>query len=992
MIKKNILKLKKRNPKIFNISLFSIAIVLLAGVGVIFASNPPVFSNIEFTPPLDISRFGNYQVTANIEGLPNSETANVTLTGINGDGNSPWNYYANGAPLSDAVTKIMNYDLELEKWKSSSIYPDSIYPEIFFAPSEVTWNNVPQNTIIRRNNYHIMNFKNNFTPTGDMSFWIEVNAYRRSSVNSANLDVYLVESGHDITYFQSDWRSKQGVELVGSISKDANFNHTHTANSSHHLVALSANSDGTFGTKKLDISGDFWILLYSQSPNDARGFDLRYHPSSLCDSGSGWYIGSQAGWSTTLQSGCPDAHIHLARRSAEGGIRDGVRLVTTASYDGETGTKTTNLYYNELPNLAPNTTSFINPTVGGTYSGDVSVSWNPASDPNNDPLKYDLYLLDEDNQQVGSALLTESSSTSYTLQTTIPGQEIPNGNYSLKGVVCDQGVPTNEPPDAPLCTDFLLPGTFYVDNSNPIRSISSITLSSNNANTTYAKAGDTVTLSFVSSGSLNSPTVNLYSDGTTPINDVALASPDNVNWTASYLVSAQANSGEVSFEITSTDLDRNYYDTTDDTRVSVDVINPAVSSFSPDNGSDKNTLTSNLILVLDEPIQVVAGKNLTIKKAIDDSVFEVIDLSAANVTVNGASITIDPSGQFADKTQYYALVDAGSFMDGPGNLFAGISEKSAWAFTVGDITPPQLSSVTISSNNPNPSFANTGDIITILIEANEVLLTPSFDVKINGNSVVNPPVITNISGNMWTAVFEVSEADGEGLVSFAIDFFDISDNAGTQVVATTNGSTVSVIGETAPSVTVTSTEVVLSSPTPTISSIPISTVGPSTTSTTLSSSQSISANPLVTATSVIGSASTESIGSSIKTFPSATATYGPVEDLYNLEIKILEGQRPLAGVAVELYSVLRKGVTDVDGVVEFPNVEPGIHRIKIFYGKNIVEKEIAVTGAERQIIFNINVQAKTSRAWIYYSYGIPIFLIGLIIFFLSRRKRRQKTN
>lgn len=60
--------------------------------------------------------------------------------------------------------------------------------------------------------------------------------------------------------------------------------------------------------------------------------------------------------------------------------------------------------------------------------------------------------------------------------------------------------------------------------------------------------------------------------------------------------------------------------------------------------------------------------------------------------------------------------------------------------------------------------------------------------------------------------------------------------------------------------------------------------------------------------------------------------------------------------------------------------------------QNIDKKEIAVTGAERQMIFNINVQAKTSRNWIYYSYGIPIFLTGLIIFFLSRRKRRQKTN
>lgn len=80
------------------------------------------------------------------------------------------------------------------------------------------------------------------------------------------MQVYVAGSGHDITYFQNDWRSFADVELVGTINKDSNFNHTHTENSSHHLVALSTNSDETLGTKSLNISNDFWVILYSTSP------------------------------------------------------------------------------------------------------------------------------------------------------------------------------------------------------------------------------------------------------------------------------------------------------------------------------------------------------------------------------------------------------------------------------------------------------------------------------------------------------------------------------------------------------------------------------------------------------------------------------------------------------------------------------------------------------------------------------------------------------
>ncbi len=928
-----------------------------------------MFSNVELSPALDISRFASYEALADIDEFSTSETATVNLTGINGDGGNNWNYYTDGTPLSDTVTKTMSYDNNLEKWKSTNIYPDSIYPEILFAPSSITWNNTPQNMIVRRNNYQLMHFNNAFTPTANMTFWVEVNAYRKSPANSANLDVYLVEKGHDLTYFQSDWRAKPGIELVGSISKDADFNHTHTSNSSHHLVALSANSDSTIGTKNLNISNDFWIVLYSQSPNDNRGFDLRYHPSAICNNDSSWYSGSQSGWTTVAQTGCPDAHIHLARRSSDGGIRDGVKLVTTATNNGDTGTKTTNLYYNDLPNLAPNTTSFINPTIGGTYSGTINISWNPASDPNNDVLAYTLYLLDENNQQVGDTLLSDSSSTTFDLQTTIEGQEIPNGNYSLKGTACDQGVPSNDPPDAPLCTDFFLPGTFNIDNNTPIRSINSITISSDNAKPSYAKANNTVTLNFTASGSLDTPTVNLFSDGTTPINNTNLTSADNINWTASYLVSTQANSGEVSFEITSTHLDKNYYETTDNSRVIVDVDAPSAVSLSPENGSDKILTDSNLTINFGETVEAINEKNLVIKKYTGDAAVETIDLTSEIVNVDDSTVTIDPLVDLEDKTQYYILIDSGSFIDNAGNEFSGIADSKEWAFTVGDIASPELSTVNASSNNSNPSFAVVGDIVTVLIEANETIAVPTFIIKSNGDTITNSPVATNTSNNIWTAVFTVAPEDSDGLITFSINYTDIAGNLGSEVTETTNGSSITITSTEVPSVTTTSTKTPSISPT---TSSPVATAIPaqSVSTSVIPPSPTDTVVPPISKTNTLVAAATE------------TVEYGLVEDLYDIQIKITDNNRPLAGIVTELYSSVRKEVTNVDGIVKFVNVEAGIHKLKIFNGSNIIEKEIAISGEAKQI--DINVDINNSRNWLLRCFitGIAIMIIlatGLIV-------------
>jgi len=257
-------------------------------------------TNIAIDPVLEVSSFSPYKINADISDNPTEVT--VEILGINQDGGSYWNYYADGSTYTESIVKTMTDVDSDENWISSNIYPDNIYPEIFFAPSSITWNNVPSDINTRRANYHLLHFDNSFVMEASSTFFIELNATPYSTVNSADLSVYLVSKNKTASFFNSDWRNSADVALVGVIARGDAYSHTHVSGySAHYLITLSANDDGTVSSKNLDISGDFWVIIYANSPNINRGWNLKYHDSAICDNTDSWYIGNQAGWTTTAQ-------------------------------------------------------------------------------------------------------------------------------------------------------------------------------------------------------------------------------------------------------------------------------------------------------------------------------------------------------------------------------------------------------------------------------------------------------------------------------------------------------------------------------------------------------------------------------------------------------------------------------------------------------------------------------------------------------------------
>lgn len=414
---------------------------------------------------------------------------------------------------------------------------------------------------------------------GNMNFFVEINAEPVSLANSADLSVYLVEKNKDINFFRSDWRNSPEIELIGTIGKEATFHHNHViGNSSHHLIPLTVNPDGMIGINNVDISGDFWVILYANSPNVNRGWNLKYHDSSLCDNSNRWYRGDQSGWKATAQSGCPDAHIHIARRGASS---DGAKAIVTANYSGEASdSSTAEFFFEPLPNLPPVPTNFISPVAGGNYGENINIAWNRASDPNDDPLTYTINLLDSGGNEVGPALVSDTGGTSFLWDIST----VENGEYGLKGEVCD---------DSAVCVDFYLDASFTISKAVPIYSLSAISISSDNeTDSGLAEAGDTVELLFVSTDeNISNPEVLIYSGGYSVVNPISISNEGNI-WKASFVVDEGDAEGSISFVIRADNLDFAYLDSTDGSYVLIyneeDEEDEGEGDSDPDNSPAEN--------------------------------------------------------------------------------------------------------------------------------------------------------------------------------------------------------------------------------------------------------------------------------------------------------------------------------------------------------------------------------------------------------------------
>lgn len=408
---------------------------------------------------LNITYFGPYIFAATLSGYVISGAVN--LSGINGNGGSCIDYYASGSCAVTWWSTSFSYPLIYSGNNirvKKRIYPDQIYPEIYFADNSITWYTTGSQSRITQSNYTLVHMKNPYIMTGNTTFRIEMSVSSWTNPNVVDLQAYLIKSWTNLSFFTSnDRRTNTWVQLVGAITKSTAYSHTHTqgtVNKSDYLISLAANNDGTIGTNHINISGDFWIALYANTNSTTRGRDLKYYSWTICQNASGRYIGNQGAWrTTTRQSGCPDIHVHITREST---YLDGVKAIVYASYTWWTQvleTSWTSNFYFWTGNLAPNATSFITPTSWTIYTGNIYISRYPANDANLGSLTYNISLLSSTGVTL-QTLITATSATGFTWNVNVP-----DGTYSLSGTVCDSTA---------LCTPFYLNDPFIIQNALPI--------------------------------------------------------------------------------------------------------------------------------------------------------------------------------------------------------------------------------------------------------------------------------------------------------------------------------------------------------------------------------------------------------------------------------------------------------------------------------------------------------------------------------------------
>ncbi|MFC1697127.1 LamG-like jellyroll fold domain-containing protein, partial [Nanoarchaeota archaeon] len=381
--------------------------------------------DLNINPDLNIIYFNNYNYTVQVVNSTSIDHITISYDIFNAEGDTCNEYYVNGICAGDTPEESNMTYYGNNLWVQNLVRPDSIYPQIEFADDTLYYFNEPNFMDIYQGEYHIFKVINNFTIVENSSFWIEFDT-RDTPSSTKPLRAYIFDNTTDITTFQTNWLNDANGELVAIINPGDPKHHTHTSNSSHYLIPLTANEDGSIGTNNLDINNQFWLVLYVSTNKQANAWNLSYINENLCNT-TNWWIGVQSGWTTTPKTtSCPNVHFHTARYNVSGSS-DGVNAtVTVRDNEGEINSTNVLDFFGQIPNLAPIPNLINMPVAEDYYKCPLNITWNNFIDPNDDTVTYDIILLNSD-LTVNSTLNT---TTNNYYNWDCSGYS--EGNYSLK--------------------------------------------------------------------------------------------------------------------------------------------------------------------------------------------------------------------------------------------------------------------------------------------------------------------------------------------------------------------------------------------------------------------------------------------------------------------------------------------------------------------------------------------------------------------------------
>ena len=345
-----------------------------------------------------------------------------------------------------------------------------------------------------------------------------------------------------------------------------------------------------------------------------------------------------------------------------------------------------------------------------------------------------------------TVILTKNDDYNYSASITID-ESIADGELGFTVTATDDA--GNIGPEKTTTTDG---SAVLIDNKAPV--ITAGTLTSSNANASFAKEGDTLTLAFTLDAMIaGTPLVTIAGQ---PAN---VSTVDGQNFTADITVPANVQQGDIAYTINASDDAGNTAPELGGsfTNVQLDTQAPSVTITMP---AYTPTGTFEVVFTLSEDSSDFTQDDI----AVTGAASSLLGFTSESASLYRATINPGTDGNIT------VSVSAGTFTDLAGNANQATAHETIGA----DITDPEIQNVNISGPDPDNNRVKAGDSVTLSFEVNE-------DIT-NNPTVTNPTVtiggisatVTQLADGSYEATYSVP-GDFDGTLDYTIS---VTDDAG----------------------------------------------------------------------------------------------------------------------------------------------------------------------------------------------------------------------
>ena len=314
--------------------------------------------------------------------------------------------------------------------------------------------------------------------------------------------------------------------------------------------------------------------------------------------------------------------------------------------------------------------------------------------------------------------------------------------------------------------------TVIFDNTQP--TLDPVRIASSNADTTWAKVGDTISITFVANELLTDQVTSIVEQSAN-ISELG----GGQKYLAIYEMIDTDPEGEVIFEILVTDsvglTSDPATETTNSSQVIFDRTLPTLDIVNIQSTNENNSsiaITGDDVVITFTPAEplLIDSINVTIANE-PAAVAQDGDSYVANLTLSGD----EPGGILP-----YTI----DFKDRASNPGIQVISSTDDSYVNHDIVPPELLDISIFSNNLDTTWAKPGDTVFVKFVANEEL--DNLDITISGVS----SEYLDDGAATYRGYHIMDDNDNEGIITFNISYTDLGGATGPDGNATTDETSV----------------------------------------------------------------------------------------------------------------------------------------------------------------------------------------------------------